>query len=271
MRKQNIVVAGWGAVGQCVDEALRPVANIFIDDPYHAIARWRSTQPSDLADLDAVIICVATPANVHNNSCDTSFVEEVIEKYGTKPRYLLKSTITPDFFAKPYMLDGVECKITYSPEYIRGTTGNDYVTDFKNATFAIYGGGEMRWWDELFRLVQPNMKDVRYMTAAQASFTKYFLNCYLAAKTTFFNHMKDIVDHMPSMGDPDYDIIIDGLCLDPRVSKSHTQVPGPDGKKGFGGHCFPKDVSAMSWMSTDLGVENNFLDTVLNFNDTYRE
>ena len=33
-----------------------------------------------------------------------------------------------------------------------------------------------------------------------------------------------------------------------RISPSHTQVPGPDGKKGFGGTCLPKDIAALQYL-----------------------
>ena len=38
----------------------------------------------------------------------------------------------------------------------------------------------------------------------------------------------------------DWNIAIEGFSLDSRVGNSHLQVPGIDGKKGFGGSCFPK-------------------------------
>jgi len=40
---------------------------------------------------------------------------------------------------------------------------------------------------------------------------------------------------------------------DGRVGDSHTLVPGPDGKKGFGGSCFPKDINAFMTFSESLG------------------
>ena len=37
---------------------------------------------------------------------------------------------------------------------------------------------------------------------------------------------------------------IEGFVADGRVGDSHLNVPGPDGKSGFGGSCFPKDINA---------------------------
>jgi UDP-glucose 6-dehydrogenase len=41
---------------------------------------------------------------------------------------------------------------------------------------------------------------------------------------------------------------------DPRIGKSHYMVPGPDGDRGYGGHCFPKDVNAILKISESIGL-----------------
>jgi UDPglucose 6-dehydrogenase len=43
----------------------------------------------------------------------------------------------------------------------------------------------------------------------------------------------------------DYANMINDASADPRIGPSHTRVPGPDGKRGFGGTCFPKDMSSL--------------------------
>ena len=43
----------------------------------------------------------------------------------------------------------------------------------------------------------------------------------------------------------DYDKVIEYATLDERLGTSHWNVPGHDGDFGFGGHCFPKDLSAL--------------------------
>ena len=40
--------------------------------------------------------------------------------------------------------------------------------------------------------------------------------------------------------------MIEGVKCDQRIGESHCQVPGSDGKLGFGGTCFPKDLNAFS-------------------------
>ena len=44
----------------------------------------------------------------------------------------------------------------------------------------------------------------------------------------------------------DWKVAVNGFALDKRVGSSHLDVPGHDGKLGFGGSCFPKDVEAFT-------------------------
>ena len=53
-----------------------------------------------------------------------------------------------------------------------------------------------------------------------------------------------------------------GLVADGRVGHSHMNVPGPDGKFGFGGSCFPKDIQAMKNFAESIGVNPSVLAAV---------
>ena len=52
----------------------------------------------------------------------------------------------------------------------------------------------------------------------------------------------------------DWEVVFDGFFRDGRVGHSHMNVPGPDGKFGFGGSCFPKDVQAMIDFGNQLNL-----------------
>ena len=57
----------------------------------------------------------------------------------------------------------------------------------------------------------------------------------------------------------DWQTAVDGFVRDGRIGHSHLQVPGPDGRYGFGGSCFPKDIQAMMTYARQLGIEANVL------------
>jgi UDP-glucose 6-dehydrogenase len=70
---------------------------------------------------------------------------------------------------------------------------------------------------------------------------KYLINSFLATKVSFGNEMYNICNQIGI----DYDKVVEYATYDERLGKSHWAVPGPDGELGFGGHCLPKDLSAI--------------------------
>lgn len=96
-----------------------------------------------------------------------------------------------------------------------------------------------------------------------AELVKYATNAFLALKVTFSNQMFDLCK---SAGLP-YEEFQQILALDPRVGTSHLDVPGPDGNRGYGGSCLPKDMSALRAYAAELGVELPLLDSVNHYNN----
>ena len=81
---------------------------------------------------------------------------------------------------------------------------------------------------------------------------------FLATKVAFANEIFDICRGI----DVDYEQVIDLARLDKRLGDSHWQVPGPDGKRGFGGSCFPKDINGLIAHARSVGVEPSLLKRV---------
>ena len=91
-----------------------------------------------------------------------------------------------------------------------------------------------------------------------AEMVKYTANCFLATKVSFANEIKQICDHV----DVDYDKVIEYATYDNRLGHSHWKVPGPDGKLGFGGSCFPKDINALIYFSKAMDIDVGVLSAV---------
>tara|TARA_Y100000813_G_C23889035_1_gene224028 strand:- start:162 stop:470 length:309 start_codon:yes stop_codon:yes gene_type:complete len=60
------------------------------------------------------------------------------------------------------------------------------------------------------------------------------------------------------------------LKAEGRIGPSHLQVPGPDGKLGFGGACFPKDLSALINFAEEEGEILELLKSVRKINNEIR-
>ena len=99
-----------------------------------------------------------------------------------------------------------------------------------------------------------------------AEMIKYFTNCFLAAKVTFANEMYEICNATRI----DYDKVTELALFDERIGKSHLMVPGPDGDRGFGGHCFPKDLGAMIHFAMSNDITPSFLQQIELSNESFR-
>ena len=88
-----------------------------------------------------------------------------------------------------------------------------------------------------------------------AEMIKYMNNCFFATKVSFLNEMYQIANKCGA----NWDDAVEGFVRDGRIGHSHMSVPGPDGKLGFGGCCFPKDIQAMINFSETLCVNANVL------------
>jgi len=253
----KIIIAGYGPVGAACRAALDGRMQVIVDDPYKDYI----TTPADIEGVDGVVVCVATPQR-SNGSCETQNIRDVLRKYG-KTRFLIKSAIDPVWLRSHHADFGGS--VTVSPEFLRGSHQWGNPTDeFLNQEYAIYGGPDARWWDEMFRPALPKLTDVKYCSRDQAAFGKYVENCFLATKVTFFNEMYEIYKRCGFEG---FDQMVDAICVDKRIGKSHTQVPGPDGRMGWGGHCFPKDTAAMEY----FGVDTPLLSQVIEVNQRHRD
>jgi UDPglucose 6-dehydrogenase len=84
-------------------------------------------------------------------------------------------------------------------------------------------------------------------------------------KVTFFNQLYDAVEDEKLTCSPLS--VLRTVAKEPRIGTSHWRVPGSDGKRGFGGACFPKDVSALLGYTDKLSI----LEKVMEVNNIYRK
>ena len=88
---------------------------------------------------------------------------------------------------------------------------------------------------------------------------KYVANTFLATKVSFANEIHSICNFL----NIDYNNVIEIAQIDRRLGDSHWKVPGPDGKKGFGGSCFPKDINALIYFCKKNNIS---IETISNGN-----
>ena len=95
---------------------------------------------------------------------------------------------------------------------------------------------------------------------------KYVANCFLSIKVAFANQIFDLCN---SLG-MDYNQVIEISKLDKRLGNTHWKVPGPDGDRGYGGHCFPKDMAAILYLANENRIDLSIIANTIEYNDKIR-
>lgn len=253
----NIIIAGYGFVGKAVANSLKDKNELYIVDP-----KYNNHTVSQYSQADCMIVCVGTPSS-DDGDCDISQLKTVLDDAPYDMPILIKCTVPPDYLEKlieehPYN------DISYSPEFLRAVTAND---DFKNQTYMVIGGDNFIFWKEVFQDSLPKCEAYLETSVGEASMVKYTTNCFLSLKVAFFNQLYDLCQ---SNG-IDYDTVKQVLAYDQRIGVSHMQVPGPDGSRGFGGACFPKDTKAFTHYSDRLNTNMSILESAIKYNKKIRK
>jgi UDPglucose 6-dehydrogenase len=254
----KIIVAGYGFVGKAVATAIDKTNTVYIVDP-----KISPQTVKDYSDADGVIICVGTPSDLLGD-CDTSQISSVMDQVPSSMPVLIKCTVRPDYLNK-LVETYPNHKICYSPEFLRAATADE---DFANQQNMIFGGEDPEgFWHSIFREALPNLKTTFYSKIDEASITKYAVNSFLSLKVTFFNQLYD----MCQAAGIDYNTVRSLVSLDSRIGESHMHVPGPDGSRGFGGACFPKDTNAFVHYADTLSISNTLVESAIKYNKKVRK
>lgn len=242
MMNLKMAIIGHGFVGKAVDYGFtHPQVEKNIIDPVY------KTEVKDIP-LDTELIFIAVPTPMDNFDIFRNVMRELeLRGFIGNSIVAIKSTVRPDVlseFAKPGVI--------YNPEFLTEKFASE---DFINPPMHVFGG-DMHSCDILesyyikYSLCSP--APAFKVRIEEASIIKYTVNSFLATKVMFFNQVYQTCQ------DAGYDFnrIVNAVGTDPRIGRSHTKVPGFDGKLGFGGACFPKDTKAYINYSDRLTVLN---------------
>ena len=264
MNKIKLGIVGHGFVGKAVDEGFGRNVEKFVVDPIY------KTSIDDLVKFkpDFIFVCLPTPM-LKNGDQDTSILLEVFSDLNNKAKSIpkiLKSTILPNTLLDIFK---VSDNVLYNPEFLREKHANE---DFKNSPFVILAGENdlSLAVEELYKNNSScKTKNFIHIDPVSASLIKYTLNSFLATKVIFFNQIKKIFD--ASSAEINWIEFIEIQSNDGRIGSSHMEVPGHDGKKGFGGACFTKDTAALLKYSEEVGEHFSLLGSVININNSIRK
>jgi len=253
---KKIGIIGRGFVGSAVEFGFSAQCGCNAIIKSYDIDESRKKDSLDVTvnNSDFIFVSVPTPSN--HTGIDLSSLVSALESIEQVNRrndniILIRSTIIPGTTKK---LDEKfkKLNIVFNPEFLTERTAK---FDFINQSRFIIGG------DPKFTNMVAQLYKWRFGSTAliiqtnfeTAELIKYMNNCFFATKVSFLNEMKILSQKIGA----DWDTSVQGFVSDGRIGHSHIQVPGPDGKLGFGGNCFPKDVKAILEFSKKLGVNLN--------------
>ena len=249
MKKYNVGIIGCGFVGESQAFVFSPTANIFVYD----IDPLKSTHTFDeVLKCDFVFVCVPTPMNT-DGSQNKKFIENVFEKSKKGPIYIIKSTIQPGT-TKNMQSNYPDLDIIFCPEFLTERTSKlDMITQSR-----VIFGGERSLTNKVEELFSIRFKSRHYIhtDTNTAEFIKYMNNTFFATKVSIMNEFYRLGKKIGI----DWKTALHGFAADQRIGDSHLHVPGPDGKLGFGGTCFPKDLNAFISLAKKHNVNMNTLE-----------
>lgn len=269
----KIGIIGHGFVGKATHQLECDEIQVVVYDIIESLCNPPGLQISDMKDCKFILICVPTPQG-KDGECVTDYVADVIrniKKAGiinkknncSDPYIVVRSTVPVGF------CDSVGAY--FFPEFL---TEKNYINDFINCNNWIIGSNGDQVFEkdisELFNLAKSSEKimnnNLTFVSTQEAELIKYTRNCFLATKVAFFNEIQELCENIGV----EYEIVRRGVISDHRIGESHTMVPGHNGNKGFGGHCLPKDISALNYFlnkQTDGDNCNYILRSVIRRNE----
>lgn len=247
----HVGIIGYGYVGRATAHALRHVTDISFHDP--AITGSRRLQDL-VAQCDALFVCVPTPMGA-GGAADLSIVFEVMAQLCEMAAHtpiILKSTVPPGTSAE-IVRQWPSLRILFSPEFLRE---RHCIEDAMSPSRSVLG-----WTSSIDSANQAGIRDLYTrafpsaplieMEATQAELLKYASNALFGVKVSFANEMDELAGCLGVSWEP----VRQALVLDQRVGDGHLTVPGPDGERGFGGSCLPKDISGLLSLASTLDIE----------------
>ena len=246
---QRIGVIGNGFVGGAVRFGFSPHVGCDAEVRVYDIEPTKSTHTLDetVNKSDFIFLSVPTPAN-ENGSINIDMLDKALKDVhdvydGThSTTILIRSTVIPGTTRK-LQEKYPSLNILFNPEFL---TERSAKFDFINQSRFVIGHGERnktqsKKLSDLFKERFGSSISILQTNYETAEMIKYMNNCFFATKVSFMNEMYQLA----KKSNVDWEDAVSGFVTDGRIGHTHLGVPGHDGKLGFGGSCFPKDIQAM--------------------------
>jgi UDPglucose 6-dehydrogenase len=209
-----------------------------------------------------LFVCVDTPPT-YSGDADLSRVEAVIEALPASAEHaiVMKSTVPvgtgSNVVRRLGELGKGELGYASNPEFLKEGSA---VADFMQPDRVVVGSDARTPWaaEEAARLYERLDCEVVITDVASAEMIKLASNAFLATKISFINEIANVCEEVGA----DVGEVAAGMGLDPRIGGSFLNAG-----VGYGGSCFPKDVSALKQLAGNSGYHFQLLTAVIEVNE----
>jgi len=235
---------GNGFVGSALNKSFyNNGLKINIYDKYQNIGSINSIINSNI-----IFFCLPTPYK-NGHGYDLSAIEEnlnLLKENNFSGLVVIKSTVLPGtchILEKKYNI-----KIVHNPEFLTERTAFD---DFHNQKHIVIGFNNIKHQNiiSLYQKYYPNA-EISICTSHESESMKIFCNTFYAIKVQIFNEFYLLCNELNINFNKTKNLMLKNGWINPM----HTTVPGPDKSLSYGGHCFPKDTSALLEQMKNLNI-----------------
>ena len=213
---------------------------------------------SKVAGSQFVFLCLPTP-QLDDGAADVSFILEstkMLSRHLKKSStVVIKSTVPVNTWKLvKENINRDDVSVVSNPEFLREGTA---LQDFFKPDRIVVGCTDEVKATEVARLYKAKKAKVVFTDNTSAEIIKYASNSFLAIKLSFVNEIAAYAEST----DANALEVLNAMGLDKRIGKDFLK-PGP----GWGGMCFPKDVSALKESAREKNVPIPLLDAALESN-----
>jgi UDPglucose 6-dehydrogenase len=217
-----------------------------------------TTEMPELLDRARLLfVCVDTPPT-HSGDADLSRVRSVVEELPAAGGHVLimKSTV-PAGTGESIRRDLPSLSYVSCPEFLKEGSA---VADFMHPDRVVVGSdaGDEDSAAAVAALYEPLGGEILRTDVASAEMIKLASNAFLATKISFINEIANVCEEVGA----DVGEVARGMGLDERIGQSFLRAG-----IGYGGSCFPKDVSALKMLAGNTGYHFQLLTAVIEVNE----
>ncbi len=203
-----------------------------------------TTDMAEVLDRTRLLFCCVDTPPTYSGDADLSRVEAVVDELGDSAEHaiVMKSTV-PVGTGRSIQRKREGLGYVSNPEFLKEGSA---IKDFMHPDRVVVGADEHSgaFADRVAALYEPLGGPIVRTDVASAEMVKLASNAFLATKISFINEIANVSEELGA----DVNEVARGMGLDDRIGPKFLQAG-----LGFGGSCFPKDVSALKQLAGNSG------------------